>query len=98
MGLPQNRQYHLGKDVPDVARAAEGIGYDSVWVYERALFPEPRTQPLYGVPGLPRPDAYRGVAEPLVTLTRIPDQGDEPAARAGVVGNFSIPGFAPEFV
>ena len=69
MGLPQNRQYDLGKDVPDVARAAEGIGYDSVWVYERALFPEPQTQPLYGVPGLPWPDAYRGVAEPLVTLT-----------------------------
>lgn len=41
---------------------AEGIGYDSVRVYERALFPDPRTQPLYGVPGLPWPDAYRGVA------------------------------------
>jgi probable F420-dependent oxidoreductase len=69
IGLPQNRQYHLGKDVPDVARAAEDIGYDSLWVYERALFPEPETQPLYGIPGLPWPDAYRGVAEPLVTLT-----------------------------
>ncbi|WP_089103287.1 LLM class F420-dependent oxidoreductase [Streptomyces hyaluromycini] len=69
IGLPQNRQYDLGKDVPDVARAAEDIGYDSLWVYERALFPEPQTQPLYGVPGLPWPDAYRGVAEPLVTLT-----------------------------
>ncbi|WP_217553292.1 LLM class F420-dependent oxidoreductase [Streptomyces sp. GbtcB6] len=68
IGLPQNRQYDLGKDVPDVARAAEDIGYDSLWVYERALFPEPQTQPLYGVPGLPWPDAYRGVAEPLVTL------------------------------
>ncbi|MFD8818185.1 LLM class F420-dependent oxidoreductase [Streptomyces sp. NPDC059627] len=69
IGLPQNRQYDLGKDVPDVARAAEEIGYDSLWVYERALFPEPQTQPLYGIPGLPWPDAYRGVAEPLVTLT-----------------------------
>jgi probable F420-dependent oxidoreductase len=68
-GLPQNRQYNLGKDVPDVARAAEAIGYDSLWVYERALFPDPQTQPLYGVPGLPWPEAYRGVAEPLVTLT-----------------------------
>ncbi|MDV9174994.1 LLM class F420-dependent oxidoreductase [Streptomyces sp. W16] len=69
IGLPQNRQYDLGKDVPDVARAAEAIGYDSLWVYERALFPDPQTQPLYGVPGLPWPDAYRSVAEPLVTLT-----------------------------
>ncbi|MFF7475440.1 TIGR03619 family F420-dependent LLM class oxidoreductase [Streptomyces sp. NPDC008092] len=68
-GLPQMRQYSLGTDVPDVARAAEQIGYDSLWVFERALFPEPATQGLYNVPGLPWPDEYRGVAEPLVTLT-----------------------------
>lgn len=69
LSLPQNRQYALGKDVPDVARTAERIGYDSLWVYERALFPEPATQGLYGIEGMPWPDSYRGVAEPLVTLT-----------------------------
>jgi probable F420-dependent oxidoreductase len=68
LGLPQMRQYSVGKDVPDVARAAEEIGYDSLWVFERALFPEPATQGLYGVEGLPWPDQYRGVADPLVTL------------------------------
>ncbi|MEU9342353.1 LLM class F420-dependent oxidoreductase [Streptomyces sp. NPDC048278] len=67
-GLPQMRQYSPGTDVPDVARAAEQIGYDSLWVFERALFPEPATQGLYNVPGLPWPDEYRSVAEPLVTL------------------------------
>ena len=40
--LPQMKQYDLGRDVPDVARAAEAIGYDSLWVFERALFPDPR--------------------------------------------------------
>ncbi|WP_019066436.1 LLM class F420-dependent oxidoreductase [Streptomyces hokutonensis] len=69
LSLPQMRQYSIGADVPDVARTAEQIGYDSLWVFERALFPEPATQGLYGVPGLPWPDAYRNVAEPLVTLT-----------------------------
>ncbi|MFE0801635.1 LLM class F420-dependent oxidoreductase [Streptomyces sp. NPDC058812] len=69
LGLPQMRQYDLGEDVPDVARAAEGIGYESLWVFERALFPEPATQGLYGIEGLPWPDQYRDVAEPLVTLT-----------------------------
>ncbi|MFD4788029.1 TIGR03619 family F420-dependent LLM class oxidoreductase [Streptomyces sp. NPDC058459] len=69
LGLPQTRQYDLGRDVPDVARAAEEIGYDSLWVFERALVPEPATQGLYGIPGLPWPDAYRGVADPLLTLT-----------------------------
>ncbi|MEU3843502.1 LLM class F420-dependent oxidoreductase [Streptomyces sp. NPDC028635] len=69
LGLPQHRQYDLAKDVTDVARAAEQIGYDSLWVYERALVPENPTQGLYGVPGLPWPDFYRGMAHPLVTLT-----------------------------
>ncbi|MFG3549877.1 LLM class F420-dependent oxidoreductase [Streptomyces sp. NPDC047725] len=69
LGLPQMRQYDLGKDVPDVAHAAERMGYESLWVFERALFPEPATQGLYGIEGLPWPDSYRNVAEPLVTLT-----------------------------
>ncbi len=69
LGLPQSRQYEIGRDVPDVARAAEQIGYESLWVFERALYPEPATQGLYGMEGVPWPDAYRGLADPLVTLT-----------------------------
>ncbi|WP_105974117.1 LLM class F420-dependent oxidoreductase [Streptomyces geranii] len=69
LGLPQSHQYDIGRDVPDVARAAEQIGYESLWVLERALFPEPQTQGLYGIEGLPWPSAYRDLAEPLVTLT-----------------------------
>jgi probable F420-dependent oxidoreductase len=69
LSLPQARQYDIGKDVPDVARAAEQMGYEGLWVYERALFPEPATQGLYGIQGLTWPEAYRGVPEPLVTLT-----------------------------
>ena len=69
LGLPQSRQYEIGRDVPDVARTAERIGYESLWVFERALFPDPTTQGLYGMEGVPWPDMYRGLAEPLVTLT-----------------------------
>jgi probable F420-dependent oxidoreductase len=69
LSLPQARQYDIGRDVPDVARTAERIGYESLWVYERALFPEPATQGLYGIEGLAWPDMYRGVPDPLVTLT-----------------------------
>ena len=67
--LPQMKQFDIGRDIPALARAAEDIGYESVWVFERALFPTPTRQGLYGIEGLPWPDAYRGVAEPLVTLT-----------------------------
>ncbi|MFJ3531481.1 LLM class F420-dependent oxidoreductase [Streptomyces sp. NPDC090132] len=69
LGLPQMKQYDIGRDVPDVARAAEAVGYESLWVFERVLFPEPATQGLYGIPGLAWPDHYRGVADPLITLT-----------------------------
>ncbi|MFF9897136.1 LLM class F420-dependent oxidoreductase [Streptomyces longispororuber] len=69
LGLPQMKWTDLGRDVPDVARAAERAGFDSLWVFERVLFPDPPTQGLFGVPGLPWPDSYRSVADPLVTLT-----------------------------
>ncbi|MFI1015354.1 LLM class F420-dependent oxidoreductase [Streptomyces sp. NPDC020965] len=69
LGLPQMKQYDLARDVAAVARAAEETGYESLWVFERVLFPEPATQGLFGVPGLAWPDQYRGVADPLVTLT-----------------------------
>ncbi|MFE1956432.1 LLM class F420-dependent oxidoreductase [Streptomyces sp. NPDC059479] len=69
LGLPQMKQYDLGRDVATVAHAAEDTGYESLWVFERIIFPEPATQGLYGVPGLPWPDQYRSVADPLVTLT-----------------------------
>ncbi|MEV0256729.1 LLM class F420-dependent oxidoreductase [Streptomyces sp. NPDC050732] len=69
LSLPQGRQYTIGRDVPAVARAAEDIGYESLWVYERVLYPEPATQGLYGIPGRPWPDTYRSVADPLITLT-----------------------------
>ncbi|MFJ1843940.1 TIGR03619 family F420-dependent LLM class oxidoreductase [Streptomyces sp. NPDC088146] len=68
LGLPQMKQYDIGRDVASVARAAEETGYASLWVFERVLFPEPATQGLYNVPGLPWPDQYRSVADPLVTL------------------------------
>lgn len=69
LGLPQMKQYDLGRDVAVVARAAEAVGYESLWVFERVLFPDPATQGLYGVAGLAWPDHYRSVADPLVTLT-----------------------------
>ncbi|WP_055587305.1 TIGR03619 family F420-dependent LLM class oxidoreductase [Peterkaempfera griseoplana] len=68
LGLPQMKQYTLAKDVAGVARRAEEIGYDSLWVFERVLVPENPTQGLYGIPGLPWPDNYRSVADPLVVL------------------------------
>ncbi|MDX3855433.1 TIGR03619 family F420-dependent LLM class oxidoreductase [Streptomyces sp. AK02-01A] len=68
LGLPQMKQYDIGRDVATVARAGEEAGYESLWAFERVLFPERPVQGLYNIPGMPWPDQYRSVADPLVTL------------------------------
>ncbi|MGE7434268.1 TIGR03619 family F420-dependent LLM class oxidoreductase [Kitasatospora sp. NPDC001175] len=68
-GLPQMKWYDLAHAPAEAARAAERIGYDSLWVFERVLFPERPRQGLYDVPGLAWPDSYRSVAHPLVVLS-----------------------------
>lgn len=85
LSLPQMKQYDIGRDIPAVARAAEEIGYESLWVFERILFPEPARQGLYGVPGLPWPDQYRSVADPLVSSPWPPPPPSGPgSARASL--------------
>lgn len=68
LGLPQTKQYHLDRDVAHVAKAAEDIGYESLWVFEVIMFPTPMTQGFHGRPGLPWPDYFRSAADPLVVL------------------------------
>ncbi|SDT81115.1 TIGR03619 family F420-dependent LLM class oxidoreductase [Actinoplanes derwentensis] len=71
VSLPQYQHFRPGVDVVAAARAMEEIGYDSLWVFERVVVPEDQSGPhgLYGVPGLPWPDRYRGVSDALVTLS-----------------------------
>lgn len=58
LGLPQMKQYDIGRDVATVARAAEDAGYESLWVFERVLFPG---KPPRGC------TAYRGCRGPMST-------------------------------
>ena len=48
--LPVQKTFAIGRDIPEVARAAEQIGYDSLWASERVLFPESPADGLFGVP------------------------------------------------
>jgi probable F420-dependent oxidoreductase len=63
------KTFTIGRDVPEVARAAEQIGYGSLWAAERVLVPESPVNGMLGIPGLPWPDHYRGNGDPLVVLT-----------------------------
>jgi probable F420-dependent oxidoreductase len=69
--LPQNWSYDPHGSLADAARAAEEVGYDSVWVFERVLYAEDQT----GVHRLTEygdgswPDLYRRVIDPVVALS-----------------------------
>ena len=52
--------------ITEVARRAEEIGYDSLWVTERLLYP---TNPKTSYYGGPLPEPYKRVFDPLETLT-----------------------------
>jgi probable F420-dependent oxidoreductase len=55
--------------IVDVARGAEVLGYDSLWVTDRLLYPlQPRT-PYPPTADGSLPDAYRRVLDPLVALS-----------------------------
>jgi probable F420-dependent oxidoreductase len=69
LALPVQKTFSIGRDIPAVAKAAEQIGYDSLWAGERVLVPESPVDGLFGVSGLPWFDFYRGNADPLVALT-----------------------------
>jgi probable F420-dependent oxidoreductase len=52
-----------------VAQRAEMLGYDSLWVTERLLFPESPQNPYPASPDGVLPDAYRYILDPVGTLT-----------------------------
>ena len=57
-----------------VAQRAEELGYDSVWVTERLLYPiEPQT-PYMATPDGSLPEAYKTVLDPLEALTFVAGQ------------------------
>lgn len=69
LGLPQTGAYDLSTDVTAAARAAEELGYDSVWVLERVMRPQQPQDDMYLIPGLPWAEYFSSVADPLVTLS-----------------------------
>jgi probable F420-dependent oxidoreductase len=66
--LPQRLGVDLRHDIVEAARTAEAAGFDSLWVFERLLFPvAPREG--YGEPGAAWPESHRQTADPLAVLT-----------------------------
>jgi len=87
VNLPQLSRYDLVTDGTAFARAAEEIGYDSLWAYERLLRPVDQSgvHGLYGVPDLPWPSDYAITSDPIVTLAAAAAVTDRIALGTGVL-------------
>lgn len=69
--LPQTGQLATRENVLYIGREAEKVELDSVWVFERLLWPVKPQTPYAGIPDAPIPVEYQSVLDPLETLTYI---------------------------
>ncbi|HEY4277656.1 MAG TPA: TIGR03619 family F420-dependent LLM class oxidoreductase [Conexibacter sp.] len=65
--MPQQAGYDLRRDVAEVARTAEQLGYTSLWTFERLLLPDAPKDAYFGEPSWP--EGYRQTADALAVLT-----------------------------
>ncbi|MFL6277267.1 MAG: LLM class F420-dependent oxidoreductase [Blastocatellia bacterium] len=69
MSLPQLGTQASAESLIAVARRAEELGYDSLWVLERLLWPLNPQEPYPAAPDGKLPEAYQTVLDPIETLT-----------------------------
>lgn len=67
--LPQTGELATSENVLYIGKEAEKEGLDSVWVFERLLWPLKPQTPYGGVPNATIPVEYQSVLDPLETLT-----------------------------
>ena len=70
-GLPAAGAWATPENLGRVARHAEALGYRSLWVFQRLLYPLRPKDEYYGAPGGAWPEAFRSVLDPLATLVYV---------------------------
>ena len=68
-GLPHTGKAASPEAIATVAQRAEELGFDSLWVYDRFLFPVKPQTPYVATRDGSYPDAFKTVLDPLDTLT-----------------------------
>lgn len=68
LAVPQYGTFATPEAVTEVARAAESLGYDSLWAADRILNPHRPSDPYPGGDGT-MPEQYRDFLDPLTVLT-----------------------------
>jgi probable F420-dependent oxidoreductase len=67
--LPQTGESATRENVLHIGKEAEKEALDSVWVFDRLLWPLKPQTPYGGVPNAPIPVEYQNILDPLETLT-----------------------------
>ena len=67
--LPQAGQQATRKNVIHMGQSAESEGFDSIWVFERLIWPTNPQTPYPATPDGSLPIEYQIVLDPLETLT-----------------------------
>jgi probable F420-dependent oxidoreductase len=75
--LPQTGDTATRENVLYIAKKAEKEGIDSVWVFERLLWPLKPQTPYAGTPDGSLPVEYQSVLDPLETLTYLAGNTDQ---------------------
>jgi probable F420-dependent oxidoreductase len=71
VSLPQAGQQATRENVIQMAKNAESEGFDSLWVFERLLWPINPQTPYGGTPDGSLPIEYQNMLDPLETLTYV---------------------------
>ena len=74
--LPQTGESATRENVLYIGKEAEKAGLDSLWVFERLLWPLKPQTPYGGIQGVPIPVEYQNVLDPLDTLTYVAGNTD----------------------
>jgi len=69
MALPQVGKWATPDIIVRVAQKAEELGYNSLWVQERLLWPLEPLKPYPATPDGSIPEAYQFVLDPIISLT-----------------------------
>jgi probable F420-dependent oxidoreductase len=86
--LPQTGQLATRENVLYIGRETEKVGLDSVWVFERLLWPVKPQTPYAGIPDAPIPVEYQSVLDPLETLTYIAGNTDRISLGTSLIDMF----------
>jgi alkanesulfonate monooxygenase SsuD/methylene tetrahydromethanopterin reductase-like flavin-dependent oxidoreductase (luciferase family) len=69
--LPNIGPIGTAEAITKVAQRAEALGYSSLWMIERLLYPLKLQRPYPGTPDGHLPEIYKQVLDPLDALTYV---------------------------